>query len=111
MLVSFVCLTFFCLSVFSGFVTKFYKIDFSTFICTAEVPGECGRVSVEDWTPTFADLVWSAPTWDGGTPILSYLIQFKGQIVDFLFNFLLFLQHFIPHDSFVFIFLAYSYVM
>ena len=39
----------------------------------------CGRCSVVDWTPTFADVEWSPAQADGGTPITAYLIQYKGR--------------------------------
>ncbi len=44
-----------------------------------DVPAACGKAEVIDWAPTFADLVWAPPPWDGGTPILSYIIQMKGR--------------------------------
>ena len=42
------------------------------------MPGCCGKAEVIDWAPTFADLFWTPPTHDGGTPILTYIIQMKG---------------------------------
>jgi hypothetical protein len=46
-----------------------------------DVPAACGKAEVIDWAPTFADLVWAPPPWDGGTPILSYIIQMKGRSI------------------------------
>ena len=45
-----------------------------------DAPGECGRCSVIDWMPTFADLTWTEPGTDGGAPIMSYIIQLKGEL-------------------------------
>ena len=48
------------------------------FELCSEMPGSCGKAEVIDWAPTFADLFWTPPTHDGGTPILTYIIQMKG---------------------------------
>ena len=48
------------------------------YIYCLDCPGECGRCTVIDWMPTFADLTWSQPFTDGGAPITSYIIQLKG---------------------------------
>ncbi len=47
------------------------------FFCP-DVPAVCGKAEVIDWAPTFADLLWTPPSEDGGTPILTYIIQMKG---------------------------------
>jgi hypothetical protein len=42
-----------------------------------DVPSSCGSAEVIDWTPSFADITWTAPEKDGGAEITSYIIEYK----------------------------------
>lgn len=55
-----------------------YSYWLDAYIYVIDSPGECGRCTVIDWMPTFADLTWTQPITDGGAPITAYIIQLKG---------------------------------
>eukprot|EP00092_Neocalanus_flemingeri_P000855 GFUD01000912.1.p1 GENE.GFUD01000912.1~~GFUD01000912.1.p1 ORF type:complete len:2609 (-),score=679.76 GFUD01000912.1:80-7906(-) len=42
-----------------------------------DAPYACGRAQIIDWTPTFADISWTGPTHDGGSPVTSFIIEIK----------------------------------
>lgn len=43
----------------------------------ADEPGKIMHVEVNDWGPEHADLRWSKPETDGGSPITGYVIEFR----------------------------------
>ena len=42
-----------------------------------DVPNCCGKAQIIDWTPTFVDLTWMGPKYDGGSAITSFIIEMK----------------------------------
>ena len=42
-----------------------------------DVPGQCGRPNILDWTPTFVDISWAAPVSDGGAQISEFILEMK----------------------------------
>merc|ERR1719154_289266 len=45
-------------------------------------PGKCSHIEVTDWGPEFADLRWSRPETDGGSPITGYVIEYRDRFTD-----------------------------
>ncbi|XP_047491377.1 twitchin-like isoform X5 [Penaeus chinensis] len=45
-------------------------------------PGKIMHVEVNDWGPEHADLRWSKPETDGGSPITGYVIEFRDRFSD-----------------------------
>ena len=42
-----------------------------------ELPSQCGKPYILDWTPTFVDISWIGPAKDGGAPIECFILQVK----------------------------------
>ena len=42
-----------------------------------DVPSQCGRPNILDWTPTFVDISWAAPASDGGAPLSEFILEMK----------------------------------
>ena len=43
----------------------------------SEVPSQCGRPTILDWTPSFVDLSWTGPSSDGGARISEFSLEMK----------------------------------
>lgn len=46
----------------------------------AEIPGKPGTPKIADWCVDKADLTWTEPKHDGGTPITGYVIEKKEKL-------------------------------
>ena len=42
-----------------------------------DVPSQCGRPNILDWTPTFVDISWAGPASDGGAPVSEFILEMK----------------------------------
>jgi len=49
-------------------------------IVFAEIPGKPGTPKIVDWCVDKADLTWTEPKHDGGTPITGYVVEKKEKL-------------------------------
>ena len=52
-------------------------VIFISPLTSLDVPSQCGRPNILDWTPTFVDISWAAPASDGGAPLSEFILEMK----------------------------------
>ncbi len=60
-------------------------------ILILDEPGKPGNAEVVDWDADHADIKWTKPESDGGSPITGYIIEYKVRLVFALNAFFVFL--------------------
>ena len=60
-----------------GKIAKIVKLKIFQLLFVVDVPSQCGKPFILDWTPTFVDISWSGPISDGGAPVTHFIIEMK----------------------------------
>lgn len=58
----------------------YYDTDTAGWFILLDEPGKPGNAEVIDWDADHADIKWTKPEKDGGSPIISYVIEYKVSI-------------------------------